>query len=223
METKKNPRKDVYRLAGLWFNAGLFIAMVFVVMAFEWRSYQVGPQVDLNDDATGILYEVPVTIIDPPKPPPKPILPNPVEVEPDEPIEDVQMPSFDMPDLGDIKVIDMPDIPDEVVDNTPIIADWVEQMPEPEGGMSKFYEYVSKNIRYPSLARKMGVEGRVTVQFVVDERGNITDAKIAEGIGAGCDEEVLRILKKAPKWKPGKQRGREVKVRMLIPINFTLQ
>jgi protein TonB len=68
----------------------------------------------------------------------------------------------------------------------------------------------------------MGVEGKVFVQFVVDKDGTLTDIKAVKGIGAGCDEEAVRVLKAAPKWKPGKQRGRPVKVRMILPITFKL-
>ena len=77
-------------------------------------------------------------------------------------------------------------------------------------------------MKYPNQARRMGIEGRVFVQFVVDKDGQLTEIKAVKGIGAGCDEEAVRVLKSAPKWKPGKQRGRPVKVRMILPITFKL-
>jgi len=88
--------------------------------------------------------------------------------------------------------------------------------------MGAFYEYVSKNLKYPSQARRMGVEGKVFVQFVVDKDGSISQVQSIKGIGAGCDEEAVRVLQNAPKWKPGKQRGRPVRVRMVLPITFKL-
>ena len=77
-------------------------------------------------------------------------------------------------------------------------------------------------MEYPAQARRMGVEGKVFVQFVVDKDGSLTDVKAVKGIGAGCDEEAVEIVKSAPKWKPGKQRGKAVRVRMIIPITFRL-
>jgi len=98
----------------------------------------------------------------------------------------------------------------------------VEDQPEPNGGMAAFYQYVSKNMKYPNQARRMGVEGKVFVQFVVDKDGSITEVQAIKGIGAGCDEEAVRVIQEAAKWKPGKQRGRPVKVRMILPITFKL-
>ena len=77
-------------------------------------------------------------------------------------------------------------------------------------------------MKYPSQARRMGIEGRVFVQFVVDKDGTVTEVKSVKGIGAGCDEEAERVLRMSPKFKPGKQRGRSVKVRMVLPIIFRL-
>ena len=77
-------------------------------------------------------------------------------------------------------------------------------------------------MEYPSQARRMGIEGRVFVQFVVDKQGNVTEVQSVKGIGAGCDEEAERVLRESPKFKPGKQRGRPVKVRMVLPIIFKL-
>jgi protein TonB len=94
----------------------------------------------------------------------------------------------------------------------------VEQMPELIGGLGE----IQKKIKYPEIARKAGVEGRVFIQFVVDEQGNVQDAAVTRGIGAGCDEEALRVVKQA-KFKPGKQRGKSVKVKMSLPITFKLK
>ena len=99
----------------------------------------------------------------------------------------------------------------------------VEDQPMPVGGMEKFYESISKDLTYPKAALTNGVEGRVFVEFVVDEEGNITRVKALKGIGAGCDEEAVRVVKNSAKWEPGKQRGKRVKVRMVLPINFQAQ
>ena len=98
----------------------------------------------------------------------------------------------------------------------------VEDQPTPEGGMEAFYSYVKDNLQYPAQARRMGIEGRVFIQFVVDKDGTITDVKAVKGIGAGCDEAAVAIMKNAAAWNPGLQRGRAVKVRMVLPITFRL-
>ena len=93
----------------------------------------------------------------------------------------------------------------------------VEQMPELIGGLGS----IQKRIKYPELAKLSGIEGRVFIQFVVDENGNVLDPVVVKGIGGGCDEEAMRALSLA-KFKPGKQRGETVKVKMSIPITFRL-
>lgn len=98
----------------------------------------------------------------------------------------------------------------------------VEDPPVFEGGMDAFYKYVRNEINYPLQARKLGVEGRVDVQFVVEKDGSLTDVEAIRGIGAGCDLEAVRVVQDAPSFKPGKQRGKAVRVQMVMPIVFKL-
>ena len=98
----------------------------------------------------------------------------------------------------------------------------VEDQPTPEGGMGAFYEYIAENMKYPTEARQKGIEGKVFVQFVVDKDGSLTDVKALKGIGGGCDEEAVRVIEEAPVWNPGQQRGKSVRVRMVMPITFRL-
>ncbi|MEM8964810.1 MAG: M56 family metallopeptidase [Bacteroidota bacterium] len=98
----------------------------------------------------------------------------------------------------------------------------VENMPTPEGGMREFYQYVGQNMKYPVQARRMGIEGKVFVQFVVNEYGELTDFQALKGIGAGCDDEAIRVLEEAPAWNPGTTDGKPVPVRMVLPITFHL-
>lgn len=98
----------------------------------------------------------------------------------------------------------------------------VEDPAEPVGGYPAFYQYIANNLKYPEQARKMGVEGKVFVQFVLDEQGNITEVKTVKGIGAGCDAEAIRVISESPQWKPAMQRGKKVKQRIIIPIVFDL-
>ncbi len=96
---------------------------------------------------------------------------------------------------------------------------WVEQMPQFNGNLQ---EYLASSIHYHDMAKEAGIEGRVAVQFVVDEQGNIADAHILKGIGGGCDQEALRVVKSMPRWKPGKNNGVPAKVLFTLPITFTL-
>jgi protein TonB len=98
----------------------------------------------------------------------------------------------------------------------------VEESAAPKGGMQAFYKYVGEKLKYPAQARRMGTEGRVFVEFVVNRDGSIVDVKVVRGIGAGCDEEAIRVVQSAPSWSPGKQRGKPVRQKMVIPINFKL-
>ncbi|MFP4506913.1 MAG: TonB family protein [Cyclobacteriaceae bacterium] len=98
----------------------------------------------------------------------------------------------------------------------------VENQPAPEGGMEEFYKYLMNNLKYPEQAKAAGIEGKVFVQFVVDTDGSITDVKAIKGIGAGCNAEAERVLKEAAPWNPGTQKGKFVKVRMVLPITFKL-
>jgi len=98
----------------------------------------------------------------------------------------------------------------------------VEQQPEFPGGLAAMSKFISQTIKYPSQARRMGTEGSVFVEFVVDQQGNITNPRVIKGIGAGCDEEAVRVVQKMPPWKPGKQNGKAVRVRFVLPIKFML-
>jgi TonB family protein len=98
----------------------------------------------------------------------------------------------------------------------------VENQPAPREGMAAFYEYIKKNLRYPAQAKNIGIQGKVFVQFIVASDGSLTDVKAVKGIGAGCDEEAVRVLESSPKWKPGMQRNQAVNVRMILPVTFKL-
>lgn len=98
----------------------------------------------------------------------------------------------------------------------------VEVLPEFEGGMAGWGRYLQKNLKYPAMARENNITGRVIVSFVVEKNGNLTDIKVLRGIGGGCDEEAVRVLKNAPAWKPGIQNGLPVRVAYTMPIFFQL-
>lgn len=219
MEAKKNPKQDVQRRYSLHLSIGFMIALALVVTAFEWKTkYEIPIQPEDFETAIPIIDEVQITKIpEPPKP--KVIMPVLVpvadEIEP-EVIETI----FDAEQADAEPVLEFTEPEDEPVD-VPFV--WVESMPEPLGGMDTFMSYLAKNIKYPKSGQRMGIQGRVFVQFIVDEEGNLTDIKVIKGINADFDSEAVRVLSQSPnKWKPGKQRGRPVKVRMVIPIIYKL-
>ena len=100
---------------------------------------------------------------------------------------------------------------------------FVDVMPEYPGGTQALYTFLAKNIKYPKTAKKNNVEGIVYVKFVVDENGNVKNPVIIRGIGAGCDEEVIRVVKKMPKWKPGEINGIKIAVYYTLPCKFSLK
>ena len=223
MEPKKNPKVDLTRKSGMLMNIGLCVSLLSVIVAFEWKTYDESGILDLGqvqDDFEDIM-EIPPTE-QPPPPPPKIQLPEIIEVPDEEEIEEeieVEL---------DVEVTEETVIEDIVFEEAPEeeeveeVFTIVEDQPEFPGGMAAFYKFVGDNMDYPSQARRMGIEGRVYVQFVVDKDGSVTEVTAVKGIGAGCDEEAERVLRTAPKFKPGKQRGRAVKVRMVLPIIFKL-
>ncbi|NEM99590.1 energy transducer TonB [Pontibacter burrus] len=122
-------------------------------------------------------------------------------------------------DLGDIDGTS--NVVAEVVEEKPY--EYVEQMPEFPGGEMEMHKYISKNIRYPAAAQRAGIEGLVVVSFVVSRTGEISEVKVLKGLGAGTDEEAIRVIKSMPKWNPGKQNGRAVPVRFTVPVRYTIR
>jgi protein TonB len=98
----------------------------------------------------------------------------------------------------------------------------VEEMPAYKGGLEAMGSFLGSNINYPESARKNGTEGTVFTQFIVNTDGSISDISVTKGIGGGCDEEAVRVLKAMPSWIPGKQNGKAVRVRFVLPIKYKL-
>lgn len=109
-----------------------------------------------------------------------------------------------------------------LVDEEEEIFQVVEEMPEFPGGMDKLLEYLGKNIKYPSDAKEQGIQGRSIIEFVVNKDGSIVDPKVVHSLHPKCDEEAMRVIKTMPKWKPGKQRGKPVRVKYTVPVQFKL-
>ncbi len=223
MEAKKNPDVDLSKKTGLFLNIGFVVSLLLVIVAFEWKSYDRTDLLDMgqiNDDFEE-MTEVPVTQ-QPPPPPPKIKQPEIIEVPDEEEIEEEIEVDLDVEITEETEIEEIIFDEPEEEEETDEIFQIVEQPATFKGGVQAFYTYVQKNLKYPSQAQRMGMEGRVFVEFVVGKDGKITDVKVLRGIGAGCDEEAVRVLKNSPPWNPGKQRGRPVRQRMVLPITFKL-
>ncbi len=175
----------------------------------------------------------------PPPPPPPPPPPAALEqkvkfvapvVTTEEVVEDADI--FNQDELAqtanvavDVEEVSVSDVKEEVieVEETKPVFTIVEEMPSFPGGEGERNKFLAENIVYPQQATENGIQGTVYVSFVVDSRGNVTDVKILRGIGGGCDEEALRVVKMMPKWHPGKQNGKQVRVLFNMPIYFKLQ
>jgi len=224
---KKSSYKKYKALSRLFFTIGLTISLLLVVILFEWKSYDKTAQVDvtassvMNDE----VLDIPIT--SQPPPPPKQVVqqPNIIEVTEEEIIEEIEV-DFDV-EVTENEAIEQTEINVELDEPEEEVAEEiftiVENQPMPVGGMQGFYKYLNENIKYPKKAKTLGIQGKVFVEFVVNTDGSLTDFKVVKGIGGGCDQEAIRVLKEAPKWTPGKQRGHAVRVRKVVPIFFKLK
>lgn len=130
--------------------------------------------------------------------------------------ENAKLDAPQKPDEGKI-VVEEPKAPAKTE-----IFESVEQMPEFPGGENAMLAFIQKGLRYPKQAQENGTEGRVVVNFVVNETGDISDIKIVRSVKNGCDDEAMRVVRSMPKWKPGRQNGNAVKVLFSLPISFEL-
>jgi periplasmic protein TonB len=225
MEPKKTEKADLQKKSFLFFNIGMITALLIALLAFTYAVPDDTSGKDLGTQNAIVeeIMEVPPTEQLPP-PPPKIEQPQIVEVPDNKKIEEEIEINMDAEaDVNETKAeVPMAPVVEEEKEDPNTIFTVVEETAAPIGGMSAFYEYVGKKIKYPAQARRMNIEGRVFVEFVIERDGSITDVKAIKGIGAGCDEEAERILMAAPKWKPGKQRGKPVRQKMVLPIMFKL-
>lgn len=223
MESKKFKHADLTHKSSFFFSLGLFITMLSVVLAFEWKQYDES-LLDLTGatiDAFEETLEVPPTDL-PPPPPPKIEQPQIVEIPDEEEIEEEIKVQFDVEVTEETKVEEIVIIAEEPKEEVDEVFLFVEDEAEFPGGKAAFLKYIGERIKYPSPARRMAVEGKVFVSFIVDKDGSLIEVKVEKGIGAGCDEEAVRVIQSAPRWKPARQRGKAVKQKMVVPIIFEL-
>ena len=226
MEAKKNPSKDLTRKSGQFFLIGLSISISLTITAFEWTTEKIErPRKLFSIEEPMALIDIPSILIKTPKPPelvvPKKQVVSIGEIIPTETSTDLASNPQDVLSVDSIDIqtgnipIDEIEIP---VEETFV---FVEVQPQPVGGIQNFYKELSEKIKYPHPAKRMNIEGKVLVEFVVNKKGEPCQFKIIKGIGAGCDEEAMRVIALS-KWEPGKQRGIPVRVRMTMPIFFKL-
>jgi protein TonB len=224
---KKYPFADLERYRFLSMNVGLVISLGIVLTAFEWKSPIDLKLPSLDAEFTSEeMVNVPITKQETPPPPSQKILTNPEVkiVEDDKVIEKMEV-KFETENpeeavsANPVK-IETPEPEAEVVEDDFVLV--AEVNAEPEGGMEGLLKYLAKNIKYPRQAQKLGVEGKVLVQFMVNKDGSLSDFSVLKGVGAGCDEEAMRVLRESKAWKPAKQRGRAVKQRIVLPVVFKL-
>ena len=234
-QIRKNYERRVVK-AFLYTMGGIFLAVIIPVIARLLSDIDFGKKTVVSEEVS--LMEPPP--IDKDIPPPPPVIPPPPVVQTikftppvvvkDEEVQDEPPPTQE--EMKDVQIstvtqegnttVDLP--PENVVDpDEGKVFTIVEEMPSFPGGEEKMLEYIAKNIKYPPVARENNITGRVYVSFVVDKDGKIKDAKILRGIGGGCDEEALRVVKTMPDWKAGRQNGRSVQVQFNLPVNFTLK
>lgn len=227
MEAKKSKKAAIENQRGSWLLMGLVVALAFMFVSFEWTQHDVRIAALSPDDESIYVTElVPITFpdekLEPPPPPENKIVDileivkNDIEVA-----DNVSTVSEDMNATHEIIWIP-PVVETEVVDED-IIVDVAEIMPEFPGGMAALMKYLGTNIKYPTISQEMGSMGRVIVQFVVDKDGTITNPTVARGVDAYLDKEAIRVVSSMPKWKPGVQNGKKVRVKYTVPVVFRLQ
>jgi len=232
MEPKKNPEVDLERKKGLFLQIGLVIALLVVLGAFEYKTYE---KVAYNlgalslDDLEEEIIPITKQEVKPPPPPPPP--PEVIEiVEDEEEVEETVIESTESDEemiIEDIVVEDDfedIDVPFAVIEDVPIFpgCERVAKSQRRTCFQDQMNKHIRKNFRYPDIAQEMGIQGRVYVNFIISKDGSITNIRM-RGPDKNLENEAARIIGRLPKMTPGKQRGRAVRVPFSIPITFRLQ
>ena len=227
MEIKKSPKADLQNRKGLFLEIGLVISLLLVVAAFKYAPDEY--RIEAIEQEAVIVEEEIVEItrneLKPPAPPQKveikvyndilDIVTNDTEVK-----TDISFDEFvDGLDV-DVNYVVMEE--EEIEEDTPIIK--AEKMPTFQGGdLMKFREWVQKRLRYPQIAQENGISGRVTLTFVIEKDGSLTNIEVMQSPDRSLSEEAIRVLNTSPKWEPGKQRNQPVRVRFTLPVAFQIR
>ena len=227
MEIKKSPKADLEGKKGVFFEIGLTLALAVLLFAFEWKSsteqvtpFQTPAEEQIEDEIIPITQQM---LKPPPPPPPAPKLTDLIDIVEDDTNSDEELEILAAQDQSEnLEIENLAECAENGEESTgeSEIFQVVEDMPSfPGGNVSK---WIAKNVKYPVLAMENGIQGKVFIQFVIERDGSITDVKVARGVDASLDKEAVRVVQSMPKWKPGKQRGKPVRVAYTLPINFQL-
>jgi len=228
MEVKKSPKADLEGKKSTGLLIGYVLALAVMFIAFEWSERD--KKVTTDTGIAELLFEeeiIPITEQEQKQaPPPPPEAPKAEEiiqiVENDAEVEESTIQASDETDKAvEVKYVPV-EVEEEEVEEQQIFQ-VVEEMPEFPGGMAECMKFLSKNIKYPPISAENGIQGRVIVQFVVNQDGSIVDPVVVRGVDSHLDKEALRVIQMMPKWKPGKQRGKAVRVKYTVPVMFRLQ
>ncbi|WP_318309534.1 energy transducer TonB [Flagellimonas crocea] len=234
MEPKKNPKADVGRNSSLYFVIGLAAVLALVYGAMEWKKYDKANNYDISMNVEDQLdEEVPMTEqIKTPPPPPPPAAPEVIEVvEDEEEVEETVIESTETSqeeeviEIEEVEVEEVEEdisVPFAVIEDVPVFPGCENAANKKDCFQEKMQDHIRRNFRYPEIAQEMGVQGRVSVIFVIQKDGSIGNIRM-RGPDKNLEAEAMRIIQKLPKMTPGKQRGRAVKVPFSIPITFKLQ
>jgi len=224
MELKKSPKASLEDKKMLFVMMGLVMVLSLLYIGFEWTESEVKVYDSFD---TSMLAEEEIEIVQTQQelpPPPPPPVPDVVEVinivEDDVIVESVEINTED--DKNKEVVIQAPvAAPIEEEDN--VVFQVVETMPSFPGGDQALFKFLGENVKYPVIAQENGIQGRVICQFVVNKDGSIVDVEVVRPVDPSLDKEAIRVIKSMPAWSPGKQRGKSVRVKYTLPVNFKLQ
>jgi len=229
MELLKTPGADLEGKKFIFREIGLIIALLVAFFAFSLKT----PIKKISEfegiDLSLITEEIiPVTVQESkPLPPPPPqqttkisIVENDIEVENDLEIDAAASQETVIEEYTPYVPLEEED--EEVIEKEPVFV-IVESMPSFPGGASELMKYLYKNLKYPALAKEIGIQGKVYITFVIEKDGTVTDVSVLRGIGGGCDKEAIRVVESMPDWIPGRQRNVPVRVRFNLPVKFRLQ
>lgn len=227
MELKKSPKADLENKRSIFVQIGLVVSLAICLYGFE--ATDKVDQVDSLGSMTGQTVEeeiIPITRQDEVKPPPPPPPPKVVDileiVDDKTEIEDeLEIEDTEATDQTAITAVMQVASVKEVEEENPVFF-IVEEMPEFPGGDAALRAYIAQSVKYPQIAQENGIQGKVYVNFVVGKDGSISNVKIARGVDPSLDKEAIRVVTALPKWKPGKQGGKPVRVSYTVPINFVL-
>ena len=228
MEVKKAPKANIETQKTTFLLMGLVVALAVLFVGFEWSSSI--SKLDETVIVQDVLAEEEIEITQrdptppPPPPPPEPEVPEIIDVVEERVENQIDLSSLeDDQSRAQVQTYTPPPPPKAVEEEaTEEIFVVVEHQPEFPGGMSALMKFLSDNIKYPVIAQENGIQGRVITTFVVERDGSITDINVVRGQDPSLDKEAVRVIKTMPRWKPGQQRGKPVRVRFTLPVQFRL-